>query len=45
MKYYESKAWLYQKFLVERLNTFEIAKLAGCSHMTIERALKKFGLK
>lgn len=44
MKVYESKAWLHQRYVVERKNIIEIAKEAGCSHMTIQRYLEKFGL-
>lgn len=44
MKVYESKAWLYERYIVQRKNIIEIAKEAGCSHMTIQRYLEKFGL-
>jgi hypothetical protein len=43
-KLYESKDWLYSRYIVQRKNIVEIAKEAGCSHMTIQRALEKFGL-
>ena len=41
---YKSKAWLYKRYIVERKNIVEIAKEAGCSHMTIQRYLEKFGI-
>jgi DNA-binding MurR/RpiR family transcriptional regulator len=43
-KLYESKEWLYNRYVVQRKNSVEIAKEAGCSHMTIQRYLEKFGL-
>jgi DNA-binding MurR/RpiR family transcriptional regulator len=43
-KLYNSKDWLYNRYIVKRMNIVEIAKEAGCSHMTIQRALEKFGL-
>ena len=43
-KLYESKDWLYSRYIVQRKNIVEIAKEAGCSHMTIQRALEKHGL-
>ena len=42
---YKSKAWLYKRYVVERKDIVTIAKEAGCSHMTIQRYLEKFGLK
>jgi DNA-binding phage protein len=44
MKLYESRDWLYNRYVVQRKNIVEIAKEAGCSHMTIQRALEKHGL-
>lgn len=44
MKVYESKTWLYDRYVVKKMNIIEIAKEAGCSHMTIQRYLEKFGL-
>jgi transcriptional regulator of acetoin/glycerol metabolism len=44
MKLYENKNWLYNRYVVQRKNIVEIAKEAGCSHMTIQRALKQFEL-
>jgi hypothetical protein len=43
-KLYDSKDWLYNRYIVKRMNIVEIAKEAGCSHMTIQRALEKHGL-
>ena len=44
MKLYESKDWLYRRYVVQKKTVVEIAKEAGCSHMTIQRALEKHGL-
>jgi len=44
MKLYESKTWLHNRYVIQKKNIVEIAKEAGCSHMTIQRALEKFGL-
>jgi hypothetical protein len=44
MKLYESKEWLYRRYVVQKKNIKEIAEEAGCSHMTIQRYLEKFGL-
>lgn len=43
-KLYESKEWLYNRYIVKRMNIVKIAEEAGCSHMTIQRALEKFDL-
>jgi hypothetical protein len=43
-KLYNSQAWLYQRYVVEKKNIVEIAKEAGCSHMTIQRSLEKMNL-
>ena len=44
MKIYESKEWLYSRYVVQKKDITEIAKEANCSHMTIQRYLEKFGL-
>lgn len=44
MKLYESKDWLYRRYVVQKKSVVDIAKEAGCSHMTIQRALEKYGL-
>jgi hypothetical protein len=43
-KLYESKQWLYKRYVVEKKNIVEMAREAKCSHMTIQRALEKMGL-
>ena len=43
-KIYQSKSWLYKRYVVERKNIKEMAEEAGCSHMTIQRELEKHGL-
>ena len=44
MKLYESREWLHKRYVLERKGIMDMAKEAGCSHMTIQRALEKFGL-
>ena len=44
MKLYESKDWLFKRYVVEKKKTTEMAIEAKCSHMTIQRALEKHGL-
>jgi len=43
-KLYESRDWLYNRYIIKKMNIVDMAKEAGCSHMTIQRALEKFGL-
>jgi hypothetical protein len=45
MKLYESKDWLYKRYVVERKDIVTLAKEAGCSHMTIVRYLEKYGIQ
>ena len=42
MKLYESQVWLHKRYVVERKGIKEMAEEAGCSHMTIQRALEKY---
>jgi transcriptional regulator of aromatic amino acid metabolism len=44
MKLYEDINWLRKRYVVENRTTQQMAKEAGCSHMTIQRALEKYGL-
>jgi len=44
MKLYESKQWLYKRYILEKKGIVEMANEAKCSHMTIQRALIKMGL-
>lgn len=44
-KLYKSHAWLYKKYVVERLKEQEIADLAGTTQATINNWLNKHGLK
>lgn len=44
VKKYESKAWLKRRLYQDKLEIEEIAKMCGVSHMTIRRAIEKFGL-
>jgi len=41
-KLYESREWLYKRYIVEKQGIVNMAKEAGCSHMTIQRALEKY---
>lgn len=44
MKLYESRDWLYKRYVIEKKTTLQMAKEAECSHMTIQRALEKYGI-
>lgn len=44
MKIYQSKAWLRDKYVLKKMDIRDIAKLANCSHQTIQNYLQKFGL-
>ena len=44
MKLYQSKDWLYRRYVVQKKNVIEIASECGVSAMTIQRHLEKFGL-
>jgi DNA-binding MurR/RpiR family transcriptional regulator len=43
MKLYQSKDWLYRRYIVQKKNVTEIAKECGVSAMTIQRYLDQFG--
>jgi DNA-binding transcriptional regulator LsrR (DeoR family) len=45
LKLYQSYAWLYRKYVVERMTEQQIAKAAGVSQPTIHNYLKQFKLK
>jgi DNA-directed RNA polymerase specialized sigma subunit len=44
MKLYQSKEWLYRRYVVQKKTVTEIGKECGVSAMTIQRHLDKFGL-
>jgi DNA-binding MurR/RpiR family transcriptional regulator len=44
MKLYQSKDWLFRRYLVQKKTVTEIAKECGVSAMTIQRYLEQFGL-
>lgn len=44
MKLYQSKDWLYRRYLVQKKTVTQIAEEAGTSAMTIQRYLVEFGL-
>lgn len=43
-KLYESREWLYKRYVIDKQGIINMAREAGCSHMTIQRALEKYGL-
>ncbi len=43
MKLYDSQAWLYKRYVVEKKKVVEMAMEAKCSHMTIQRQLTRYG--
>lgn len=44
-KLYQSKNWLTRKYVTEGLTETEIAALCGATQVTINRYLRKFGLR
>lgn len=45
VKRYQSKSWLERRRYKDKATIDEIAKECGTSHMTIRRAMDKFGVK
>jgi len=43
-KLWESKDWMYKRYVVEKKTVLQMAMEARCTHMTIQRALEKFDL-
>ena len=43
MKLYQSKDWLYRRYIVQKKTVTEIGKECGVSAMTIQRYLQEFG--
>lgn len=43
MKPYQSKAWLYRRYVVQKKSITVIAKECGVSTMTIQRYVQEFG--
>jgi hypothetical protein len=43
MKLYDSKDWVYKRYVVEKKTILEMAMEAKCSHMTIQRCLERWG--
>lgn len=41
---YDSRAWLYRRYVVQKKTPEEMAKEAGCTVMTIYRKLNEAGL-
>lgn len=44
MKLYQSKDWLYRRYIVQKKTVTEIATECGVSAMTIQRHLEQFKL-
>ena len=44
MKLYDSKDWVYKRYVLEKKTVREMAMEAKCSHMTIQRELERYGL-
>lgn len=44
MKLYQSKDWLYRRYVVQKKTVTEIAAECSVSVMTIQRYLEQFGL-
>ncbi len=44
VKLYQSKDWLYRRYIVQRKTVSEIAKECNVSAMTIQRYVDQFGL-
>lgn len=44
MKRYKNKGWLYRKHWIERCSTYEMARLADCTPMTIKNWMNKYGI-
>ena len=44
MKLYQSKEWLYRRYVVQKKTVTEIGKECEVSAMTIQRYLEKFEL-
>jgi hypothetical protein len=42
MKIYKSRDWLYKRYVLEKKGIVDMAREAGCSHMTIQRELQKY---
>lgn len=44
MKLYQSRDWLYRRYVVQKKTVVEIGKECNVSAMTIQRYLVEFGL-
>lgn len=44
MKLYQSRDWLYRRYIVQKKTVTEISKECDVSAMTIQRYLDQFGL-
>jgi hypothetical protein len=44
LKMWDSRDWIYKRYVVEKKSILEMAMEAKCSHMTIQRSLQRFDL-
>jgi hypothetical protein len=44
IKLYQSKEWMYRRYIIQRKTVPEIAKECNVSAMTIQRYVDQFGL-
>ncbi len=44
VKLYQSKAWLYQRYVLDKKTIVEMAAEAKCSNQSIQSNLEKHGL-
>jgi hypothetical protein len=40
---WENKEWVHKRYVIEKKTVLQMAMEARCSHMTIQRALERFG--
>ncbi len=40
---WENKEWVHKRYVIEKKTVLQMAMEAKCSHMTIQRALERFG--
>lgn len=43
-KPWENREWVHKRYVIEKKSILDMAMEAGCSHMTIQRALERFEL-
>ena len=43
VKMWDNKEWVHKRYVLERKTVLQMALEARCSHMTIQRALERWG--